>query len=102
MSKKTGGALNSALLRLAAVYHRALKAVADQDLHLGQLVPRAKTQGIVKESEIAALRVVNDNVNDLKHTVTGLLGVKSKRTDFTQAIQAVQESVDLLRRMSAP
>jgi hypothetical protein len=94
---------NSALFRTSAVYHRALKILTGDEQsqkYVGELEPDAK-----KRYEGARhvpwtngnMRKVHDEVTDLKHTSSGILG--GREVQFDTAVGAVSEILDLIEAL---
>lgn len=90
---------NSALLRLAAVYHRGLKILT------GEVRPYVYVDALLKTLDPmytgwtghpwsnANIDRIHDEVNDLKHTPHGLYG--GRNVAFAEAIAAFGELLDL-------
>ena len=90
---------NSALLRLAAVYHRGLKILT------GDIRPRVYVGDLLKTLQPdyttwtghtwsnANINRLHDEVNDLKHTPQGLFGGRS--VAYAEAVAAVGELLEL-------
>lgn len=91
---------NGALFRLAAVYHRSLKVVTNNEgkkLYVPDLLPLANNKFKAKHGSDwnnANLSKIHDEVNSLKHTSDG---IQSGRTAlFEEAIQAMAEITNLI------
>ena len=103
-----GASFNSALLRLAAAYHRVLQEILIQRRLLKKsdrrVLPCVEdlvfTHDLVKKSEVENLKVVHGDVNHLKHAAAGLL-VKGRQTSFAIEIAAVREAIGLLGILTA-
>jgi len=80
---------NSALLRIAADYHRLLKALT----RLNENVP-ALRKLVSPPFEHRNLDAVHKEVNELKHTPNGL--ERGRQVTFATATAALQELVDLI------
>jgi len=95
---------NNALFRTAAVYHRALKVLTGNEqvknIHVDKLEPDAKKRyEAVRHAPWANenARKVHDEVNDLKHASSGILGGRDVRVDI--AVGAVTEILDLIEAL---
>ncbi|MGE5417002.1 MAG: hypothetical protein ACM3UZ_09595 [Acidobacteriota bacterium] len=97
---------NSALIRMAAGYHRSLKLIAFglgsdlMDLEwklIKNLIPLVKQAGVNKD-KVKMLTKVNSEVNRFKHDQSG---TKERKVDFITAIQAADELIDLNKKAIA-
>ena len=86
---------NSALLRLAAVYHRGLKVVTGEsgpNVYVGPLLQKLQPiyMGWTGHSwSNANVHRLHGEVNDLKHTPQGLFG--GRNVKYSEAIGAAAE-----------
>lgn len=89
---------NSALFRIAAVYHRALKTVAGkEDLYPNDLLPIVDTQFQVWKGEAwchGKTTTVYRQVNKIKHKADGIY--RGRGVVFDDAVQALQELLNLI------
>ena len=95
-----GASFNSALLRLAAVYHRGLKEMVGKNHAASCLADLVVAYGLANQGDINALAMVNKDVNDLKHTAAGLLA-KTRRTRPANAIEAIDKAIGLLKILTS-
>jgi cytidylate kinase len=85
---------NSALLRIAADYHRVLKVLTHKDGHVPALLKL-----VDPPFEHKNLDSVHVEVNDLKHTPQGL--ASGRRVRFPTAVGALKELIDLIESRQA-
>jgi len=95
-----GFLFNGALVRISAVYHRALKIVLGKpntDEHVWKLRPKAETlytQWTKRTWNNSNIRTVHGEVNTLKHDSGG---TRQKRTaTYEDALLSVTELLDLI------
>lgn len=94
---------NSALFRVAAVYHRSLKIVAGKEasvLEFADLL--SKAEKLFKDSQKhdwtnTNLGKVNSEVNDLKHAGSGIYD--GRHVQFDDALQALDEMVNFIEAL---
>jgi hypothetical protein len=94
---------NNALFRTSAVYHRAVKILAESEEsreYLDKLEPIAKQR--YEDARHASwsntnVRKVHDEVNGLKHTSSGISG--GRGVEFDIAVEAVGEILDLIEAL---
>jgi hypothetical protein len=99
-----GSYFNNALFRTAAVYHRALKVLTGNEqvknIYVDKLEPDAKKRyESVRQVPWANgnVRKVHDEVTDLKHASSGILG--GRDIQFDTAVGAVSEVLDLIETL---
>ncbi len=85
---------NSALMRIAATYHRVLMVVTGKKGKVGKLVKEVKGQ--FGEFPHQHLDDVHDEVNDIKHSPKGISG--GRKVTFEEVIAALEELVDLIEK----
>ena len=96
---EAGYYFNSALYRLSAAYHRALKVYTKKlrtNHNIPKLLERAKQLGLT-EDEVLNLEIIRKSVNLLKHEVFGL--TKGKRPTIDQVIKAFKELLDFFEKI---
>jgi hypothetical protein len=87
---------NSALLRLAAVYHRGLRILTGSVGYVGPLLKKLDPiyTGWTRHSwSNTNINRLHGEVNDLKHTPQGLYG--GRNVTYPQAVAAVDELLEL-------
>jgi len=90
---------NSALQRLAAIYHRTLKVLTgDHRQHVPKLAQQAIQGKLLRENDLAALKDVHDEINMLKHDSDSLK--KDRRVSVALAVRAAEEA-GLLVKLTA-
>jgi len=98
-----GSYFNNALFRTAAVYHRALKILTENEQSkkwVWELEPEAMSR--YKAARNAPwtnknVSKVHDEVNDLKHTSSGI--IDGRDVEFETAITAVGEILELIEAL---
>jgi hypothetical protein len=93
---------NNALFRTAAVYHRALKILTENEQSkkwVGDLEPDAMNRCKGRNVRWTNKNVskVHDEVNDLKHTSSGI--IDGRDVEFETAIAAVGEILELIEAL---
>lgn len=83
---------NDALFRTAAVYHRVLKIVAGENASMKTLLQKA--QDLFPSWESNRLKIIDDQVNGLKHDPSGVHNSRMARYD--DVIAAVDELLVLI------
>lgn len=100
-----GWHFNSALFRIAAVYHRLLKMSAGQPTtrdHVWTLRPRVEAlyqQWRKAKWSSDRVRAIHEEVNTLKHTPRGVISART--VTFDDALASIGELVDLLEALSS-
>jgi hypothetical protein len=91
-----GWHFNSALFRLAAVYHRLLKAVTGEDENVADLLQPAREMFLRQAKrnwENKCIHKIYQEVNCLKHSARGLYF--SRRATFADAVSSIEELLRL-------
>jgi len=95
----SGFFFNSAVIRIAAASHRALRllfGVDDGSFH--DLANRAVAEGRVTEAAIVRLRECYRDVNDFKHDADALLLSSRRVATVAQAAEAAEQLVQLVKQ----
>lgn len=79
---------NSALLRIAAAYHQVLKLITVKNETVAKL-----RESIADKNKRMNLDSVHDEVNKIKHNITGVGPIRSVKMD--QAVAAIEELLGL-------
>lgn len=99
-----GWHFNSALFRIAAVYHRLLKLIDNNPAnkeYISTLLPKAKTQyKQLKGVDWSSVRTeaIHNEVNTLKHTTQGIYS--ARKATFEDAINSINDLLDLFETCS--
>lgn len=90
---------NSALVRIAAGSHRALRVIfAPSNARFSDLSRRAVREGKVADPEVDLLRLVYDDINGFKHDGTAALLRARQIQTLAQAGGAASQLVALIRK----
>ncbi len=86
---------NSALHRLAALYHRSLKILTGRDDNAPSLLEYAVKAKLLKKEHVSALATVHKEVNKLKHDTFGVL--RDRAVDLALTVTAASQAFVLIR-----
>ena len=91
---------NSALLRIAAGYHRTLKILTGENEGKHCLKLLARERGLISDHELSSIETIWKEVNDFKHSaVRSAYEINSRRTvDLKEALEGLRELVELASR----